>query len=371
MRARHHSAVRRNDHGHGVAPVSLWLEPSLERGCGKNVRSSTRSALAVVNAAYQLDGSPGAWLRDVLRAARPVLGQGLGLCGYLYEINAERRLQFTERAAVGAVPDGYLEGIETLAETLTSEQVSLSWAHHLALDTGSASFERCGLNGNWDDFPLMESSRTVGVRDHLVAKMVDANRVACLLLAPLADKQEVKRRDEVRWRRVMVHVMAGLRLRGAPPRGDGDAVVAPDGRLLHAEADARPESAREALRRAARIIDKVNSVRGCEDPDAALKAWRGLVNGRWSLVDRFDSDGRRFLIARRNQPTVPSPSALTHRERQVAAYAALGHTNKRIAYTLGLAPSTVSSHLRSAILRLGLRSPAELAAVFSAPRASD
>src|SRR5690606_6591183 len=92
-----------------------------------------------------------------------------------------------------------------------------------------------------------------------------------------------------------------------------------------------------------------------------------LVAGRWSLVDRFESDGRRFFIARRNDPAVGGPSELTKRERQVVGYAAQGHTNDHIAYTLGLAPSTVSTHLRRAMRRLGVRTPADLAALFAPP----
>lgn len=85
------------------------------------------------------------------------------------------------------------------------------------------------------------------------------------------------------------------------------------------------------------------------------------MTGRWSLVDRFESDGRRYLVARRNDPELAEPRSLSHRERQVLAYAALGYANKHIAYTLGLAPSTVSSHLRTAMRRVGAPSRAALA----------
>jgi len=85
------------------------------------------------------------------------------------------------------------------------------------------------------------------------------------------------------------------------------------------------------------------------------------VARRWSLVDRFDSDGRRFLVARRNEPDVRDPRALSPRERQVAAFAALGHSNKLIAYTLGLSASTIATHLAAAMRKLAVRSRVELA----------
>jgi hypothetical protein len=73
----------------------------------------------------------------------------------------------------------------------------------------------------------------------------------------------------------------------------------------------------------------------------AVEIWRGLVAGLWSLVDHIDTDGRRYLVAHRNDPTTPDPRALTERERQVVAYADLGQSNKLIAYQLGLSVSTV------------------------------
>ena len=76
---------------------------------------------------------------------------------------------------------------------------------------------------------------------------------------------------------------------------------------------------------------------------------------------RTDS-GRRFLIAHRNQPHLPDLRGLSQREATVAAFAQLGQTNKEIAYTLGISPSSVATHLSAALRKLGLPSRAALAA---------
>jgi hypothetical protein len=55
--------------------------------------------------------------------------------------------------------------------------------------------------------------------------------------------------------------------------------------------------------RAAKAIDRARS-RARSNEDEALELWQGLVAGRWSLVEQFDSDGRRFLVARKNDPVV-------------------------------------------------------------------
>jgi DNA-binding NarL/FixJ family response regulator len=104
------------------------------------------------------------------------------------------------------------------------------------------------------------------------------------------------------------------------------------------------------------------------DQDQAIAAWDALVRGEWTLVDHSDVDGKRFVLARKNQPAVGDPGALTLRERQVATYAALGHSNKHICYELGLSPAVVSRHLRQALRKLRLRDRTELVALLG-PRA--
>src|SRR3954469_23827982 len=97
----------------------------------------------------------------------------------------------------------------------------------------------------------------------------------------------------------------------------------------------------------------------------ATTLWRDLLSGRWSIIRHFERNGRRFLLARRNDPRAPGFAPLTSQERQIAGYAALGHSSKLIAYELGLAPSTVAERLQLAISKLGIRSRSELIQLFS------
>ncbi|MBZ0119477.1 MAG: helix-turn-helix transcriptional regulator, partial [Sandaracinaceae bacterium] len=99
--------------------------------------------------------------------------------------------------------------------------------------------------------------------------------------------------------------------------------------------------------------------------DDALAMWRGLVDGTWSLVERFESDGRRYVVARKNEPGVLDPRGLTLREKQVVSFAALGHSNKLIAYELGVTHGTVTVHLTSAMAKLGATTRAELTRLVS------
>jgi DNA-binding CsgD family transcriptional regulator len=158
------------------------------------------------------------------------------------------------------------------------------------------------------------------------------DRLAILLDAPL-DPPFDDARDAPQlvatWKDVADHLAAGLRLRS---------------RLVAAN-DAQPM------------------------PDDAESLWRALLDGRVALVDRFDRDGRRFVVLR---PCAPHErDALTVRERDVLASVALGHANKRIALDLGVSESTVSAALRSAARKLGVRSRVELARILGPARNRD
>jgi len=118
---------------------------------------------------------------------------------------------------------------------------------------------------------------------------------------------------------------------------------------------AKDHAARTALRRAAVAFDRARGRLWREDQDEALAIWQALIEGRWSLLDHFDSDGRRFIVAHRNDPNLPDVRGLTKRECQVLAYAMLGRSNKDIAYELGVATATVGVLLARARGKLGDR----------------
>ena len=103
------------------------------------------------------------------------------------------------------------------------------------------------------------------------------------------------------------------------------------------------------------------------NPEEVLALWRVLHDGRWRVVESYDEGGRHFVVAQVDGAAVADvleerlhPS-LSLRERQVACLAALGHTNKHIGHALAIATSTVATHLRHALTKLGARSRADLA----------
>jgi len=83
-------------------------------------------------------------------------------------------------------------------------------------------------------------------------------------------------------------------------------------------------------------------------------------------VRTLDSGGhlraRRQAVrgGQRNDVRMPLPNALSPRERQALGFAALGDSNKLIAYELGISASTVGVLLYRAAQKLGCHTRVEL-----------
>jgi DNA-binding CsgD family transcriptional regulator len=78
------------------------------------------------------------------------------------------------------------------------------------------------------------------------------------------------------------------------------------------------------------------------------------------LLDWFDTDGRRFVLAKPNAPRIVDPRGLSQIEAQVATYASYGESSKMIGYRLGLSSSYVSRLLRDAMRKLGVKTQPQL-----------
>ncbi|AKU96135.1 hypothetical protein AKJ09_02799 [Labilithrix luteola] len=101
------------------------------------------------------------------------------------------------------------------------------------------------------------------------------------------------------------------------------------------------------------------------DPDAGIAYWKAMVEGRWTLVERFESDGRHLLVARANEPHATASRALSPIQRKIVGLVATGRPSKLVAYELGITESTVSRQLAEALRKLGVRTRAELVALHA------
>jgi DNA-binding CsgD family transcriptional regulator len=176
-----------------------------------------------------------------------------------------------------------------------------------------------------------------------------------------------------RWQALTSHIAAAHRLRrslGQTPRFrragttslplGAEAVLDPTrGAVVEAGGKAKANEALTAIRDAAIRSDVAKGRLRATEPNEALRLWEALIRGRWSLVDWFDTDQRRFVLALPNAPGVRDPRGLTEREYEVALRVRAGESSKGIAYELGISPSRVSHLRRCAMRKLGARTVGE------------
>lgn len=318
--------------------------------------------IGLVEAAYHLDGSDDTWLQGVLDRAATVSTRGFWptIATYRYSAKALE----VERSA-----------------TLGPEQAARILRASLSVDVPIVRrFFRTGpavtslsqaLYAHEPALADVVQQLSAGVvHDKLAVKGLTGQGDAVMICWLFADRVAPSPVEAHRWQCAASHMGAGLRLRRlagclSPDAPFVEAVLGGGGAVRDARDNARPASAREALREAVRVVDRIRTREGRRDPDAALAAWEGLVRGRWSLVDHFDADGRRHVLAVRNDPRHPDPRGLTERERQVAEFVGQGHAGKAIAHMLGISRSAVANATARAARKLGLSSLTELAAFFA------
>lgn len=332
--------------------------------------SFDRHALRMVEASYCVADDIEEWIARVLDTARPLLDRGGGVQAYAYTIPRPGRVVPCSRVVeTEGTPEGFSRASLDNTASVPRELVSELYYRVPAITT-AVEHTRLDPFREHPGYQPLDTVARSGIRDVIGVVAYDPGGSG-LMLTAASDRvlPRFGKRDVQRWGMLRAHLLTGLRLHSRVQRQRSpDAVIDPSGCVVHAERKARSSDAREALRRRALEIDRVRTRAGRREAGAALEVWKGLVEGTWTLVDSFESDGRRYYIAHRNDPKLTIPRPVSARERQVLAFAAIGYSNKQIAYALGLAASTVSSHLQSALRRLGVRELSTLASVFATSR---
>ncbi len=323
--------------------------------------------LRVLEAAYQLELSDPDWLAGVVTAIHRGLSRGKiarvrgeqGVVGFQYEIQRDGRISVSRTASTD-IPDRFVSLLTRVPPELPPAYVRDTFGRYLCSLASRA--------GGKKQQALTQRHMTVygetNWRDVLVLNGRDPTNRGIWIGVPLERDPDLRDHFFASWTKVAVHLAAALRLRGrlAGVRAlqSAEAVVEPDGAIAHARGRARTRAARAALAGSVRALEQLRAADSKRRRARPLASWKGLVEARWTLVDHFESNGRRLLLAQCNDAPTHDVSRLTERERQVVAFASLGHPNKLIAYELGISPSTVGVFLNHAARRLGARTRAEL-----------
>jgi DNA-binding CsgD family transcriptional regulator len=321
-----------------------------------------RGLLGLVESAYRFDESPRDWL-DTLSEVASELTPGTGAMVYAFDASHRPGVDIGPWGATG-VSDAFAESTIELNRKSSDDEVDLFYRSGVTSGTVSEFLQSVG-----EDVAENESyDTTTGARGYpdtfgLTASAPDFRGL--VINSPLATRTTLDERTRFRWRQVGAHLQTAYRLRRYVDSAfdDAEAVLEPDGRLVDASDGARDAERRSRLRDAVVAIDKARS--GSDESDSALDVWSALVDGRWSLVESIDTDGRRFYLAIPNGCETRELFALTDRERQVVAHVAQGDSNKWCGYQLGVSPATVSTLLRRALDKLGLESRRELIVLYN------
>jgi DNA-binding CsgD family transcriptional regulator len=315
----------------------------------------------VIDLAYRVDLPRDEWLSRLAESVHCRRGLGEGALAYELDLSP-----FDQPARLGSV--AATSGIEVFArntEPLHRTLASSAYHRVFRIGTHCATVRvRMAEEGmRLDEYPrlawMIEAS---GARDIWAVATANPTGRTLTIAIPIKHDYVPTRAERQVWRKVGIHIAAGHRLRdsiaGESPARDADAILRPDGRTVHLTR--RAVSHQEALTRAVRAIDTARARDYRYGSNETLELWTGLVEGTWSLIDWEDTDGSRLFLAVENDPETTASRRLTQKEAQVATYVAQRHPYKLVAYELGISISTVSTHLRKALKKLGLSSRMEL-----------
>jgi DNA-binding CsgD family transcriptional regulator len=319
-------------------------------------------------AAYDLEPAPGEWLPKLIEAGAPVIDQGLGAFAVTCTRPPEGASFHIDGLHVVSGPDDLAERVLRLQQEMPP---SLLWL--LSRPTMPKTLSEAA-GDNLDALRLVLRHFDFA-KDGLGMSSFDPDGRGVYLIAPLTKVTTLSDKSRERWQMLASHFGAGHRLRralreaGPAPATDlphgAEIVIDPSSfRVTDAQGEAKSRDARQALREAALLVDRARGRMRESDPHRALELWKALVRGRWSTVDWFDSDGRRYVLGLPNAPDVIDPRGLTEREMQVVALVLFGQSNKLVAYNLGLSKGRISTLLRSAMRKAGVQTRAQLVAKF-------
>lgn len=318
-------------------------------------------SIDVVEASYRLDVTDREWLLGIVQAtrgARPLPGVGQGAAGFLFEAGPAGA---SFRSWELVMLDRSSDAVSTMAKRHATSQPWEIRKLYRSEPIVCATLSELGM-------PASPEQIRLGAPELLGLQVTDRTGLGMSLLFALPRATQVRQSTRAHWLGVVQHMRAGLRLRHAL-NTQGlwdyvDAVIDPGrgGVVCAARGAARSPEAQAQLCHAASTIDGAR-MRAARRQATAPAAWPALVDGRWTLVEHVDSDGRRYYLALQNQPAAASLVALTPRERLVVEQAVRGLPNKIIADALGLGEQSIGACLTRAMSKLRVKTRAELMAL--------
>lgn len=336
---------------------------------GQSVSDPRADVIRPLDVAFSLDDlTEDAWFARVADALMPLFDQGRGKWAWINRIHRSKPDVLDKILHIEASPRE-VAGVEGLHQEGTAEDYATAYpAGAVGLHTLGTFFGK----ERFFTYPLLRRwIHEAGIGDvgglHIrvgARKLV----VGTFLSAPAVFPTVARRFAEALGRRISVAYQLREDLEGGHARVA--AVLTPDAQVVHAEGSGRQHAVRERLRTAVVGRERARSSLRLRAPDVAVDLFDGIVEGRYTVADRFDSDGRRYLVAYENPSEIAVLRALTQREREILRRVVDGEPLKRIAADLDLTQSAVSAYLAAARKKTGLRTRQEMVRWFSSTQES-
>lgn len=285
--------------------------------------------------AYRVDCLEDAWLDGLARAAMRACGDlALGVVACTFRPSALTERRVLHKIAVVGGPASWGEHLKRELEALTPRHRAALFPRAPLSCRASELLTFFGLT----DYASVDLLPTDNEDAWVVSGQTEPGHGALMVL-PIRPGREAEF-DADSWQRFSVHLAEAARLRG----------------LVHAYASWRHHALKVSS------LHRQLSAAPQSDETAAL--WRGLLEGRYTIMERHDGLEHVHLVLHLTPPDPQPPRQLTEREREVVTYAALGHDNATIAFELGITAPTVATHLSSALQRLNVANRSQLIVLY-------
>jgi DNA-binding CsgD family transcriptional regulator len=322
---------------------------------------SSADVTAVSSALSRISPSDSDWLLRIERAANSNLS-GAPKCKALFiEIRDPHNPRiWTESRAAADV----LDSVRNLVGTWPKSSV---WGFAKRLLSGAKCFTVStrldeGLYKRW----AASTHERSGARDALCVAACERPGAGVLLWFPLVARAALPRSTARRW-----EVIGKNLLQAVLARSGGTLQTDVSGDMLDGEgrdSEAPPDSAHLVAGVRAKVVERTTPV--LSDVDASSFR-RELLRGEWSLLDHFDSDGKRYFTWARAGGHADRRRSLTKRERDVLERVAMGQSDRSIGMELRCSSSTVATHRLRAMSKLGLRSRALFSQILASVAADE
>lgn len=311
-----------------------------------------RHASTVLEAAYDIGDATDVWLRRLLRAMAADLDGGFGLYALALDMTSNG-----QRFLAPPVFHRLSTDVRRVAPALAHSAPPVVAQHfrtHM-VEFGSVS----QLFGPAAIAPIQ--ARSLPFVDSVGLSVQDGEGAGLQIISLMPDVVRVHGHSRSAWRKLGLHLGIAWRLRRRLEFGGEPEALIEGNKLVDARGEAKTRTAREALVEATQRIERARTSARANGSAHVLELWQGLVSGRWSLVDKWERDGRRYVAAYENGATVGKVQGFAAWEVRILEMHLLRATTDEIGFALGISRSTVERVLSNAARRIGLRNRTELA----------